>query len=221
MKKCNNCNVQVYESEKICPLCYTKLGESKDSEVLYPQYKNIISEKSPLKHLPLFITATVILICVYINLFTHRPGNVVWSLIVSAAVLFVFAMYNVIKIQDRYGAKIVYGYLCISLLLMAIDFSTGKHLWSTDFVFPFLTLATIVYLTALAVRSKRYFSEYFGFILVVLVISFASVIIYFLGFNNRAWGAFIANMACILIALGLYLFADKNLKTEIKKRFHQ
>ncbi len=221
MKKCNNCNVNVYNSEERCPLCYTYMGKKDENAVLYPEYNHIISEKSPLKHLPLFITATIIIICIYINIFTHVPGNIIWSFIVSASVIFTFAMYNIIRIQDRYGVKIMYFYLSVSALVFAIDISTGWLYWSSDFVFPFLTLFTIVYLTVLASRSKRYFSEYFGFILVVLAISLVSVLLYFLGLNNRAWGAFVANVACVLIALGLYLFADKNLKAEIKKRFHQ
>ncbi len=221
MKRCDSCNVSVYDSEPVCPLCYRDMGEVQKTSVEYPKYRDIISGKTPLRNLPLFIAATAIIVCIYINLFTYDSGDILWSLIVSAGVLYGLAMYYIIRTPNRYGARVLYGYLSLSALLVILDFSTGRHYWSTDFAFPFLTIAVILYLTVLALRSKRLFSEYFGYILVVTLLSFLSVFSYILGFYNYSWGAFVTVVACVIIALGLYLFADKALKAELKKRFHR
>ncbi len=221
MKKCENCGVKVFENENICPLCHRELeGETKNTIVEYPKYKDLISYKTPLKHLPLFIAVTAIITSIYINFFTHKQGDIIWSILVSGCVLYGFVMFNIVTMQRRYGRKILFTYIATSVVLIIIDFCSGMNLWSTDFVFPFLTIAVIGYLMVLALRSKRLFSEYFGFILAVTGISFTSVIFYFSGLNNRTWGAFVAVISCVLIAFGLYLFSDKTLKEEIRKRFY-
>ncbi len=223
MNKCPNCNVSVYENEKNCPLCHEQFENIKnDSVVKYPNYKNIVKKHSIIKNILLLITFSTILICIYINLFTHEEGNVIWSIIVSISALYAFLIFRtIITSSKRFGAKIVITYILSSCLLITIDLSSGQFLWSTNYVFPFLTLAVIIYLTILAVRSKRLFSEYFGYILSVTSISFILIPLYLVGLSNKAWSAFVVILSCVIIALALYLFTDKSLKQEIKKRFHR
>lgn len=221
MKKCKNCNVQVYDNEDLCPLCFNKLGDSFETAVEFPKYENLIEKKKILRNLPLFMALSTIIICVFIDIFTHKSGVVLWSAIVTASVLYVLEMYYVIRKHINFGEKILCSYSLLSLLLIIIDFLTGMLFWSTDYVFPFLTVATILYLTILAIRSKPLFSEYFGYIIAVTAISFSSVIMYLIGWNTNAWGPFVSIVSCSIIALGLYLFANKTLKEEINKRFHR
>ncbi len=221
VKKCDNCNVNVFESESSCPLCHKKLGLPESTIVEYPKYYNILKEKSPLRNLPLFISLLIILVCVFINLFTYSDGETIWSIIVSVSSVYSFVMYYVITKNMRLGRKIIYSYIATSVLSITIDFTSGMHFWATDYVFPFLTVATVLYLCALALRNKRMFSEYFGFIMTVTLVSFSSIIINFLGLNNTRWGPFVSILTSVIVALGLYLIADKKLKDEMKKRFHR
>lgn len=222
MNKCKNCNVYVYESERRCPLCRGVMEDFGETIVEYPKYKNIIREKSPLRNVPLFVASTTIIICGYINIFTHDSGEVIWSIIVAAAALFALAMFNVAKARTKYhGSKVVYSFLLISFLVVTIDFTLGMTFWSTNYVVPFLTIGTIIYLTILALGSKKYFSEYFGYILTVIAIDILLTVCDLLIFDNRTWGAFATLISSVIIAIGLYLFADKSLKNELKKRFHR
>ncbi len=188
---------------------------------MYPTYENLVRKNRAIKNLPLFITLSGSFICIFINFFTHKPGDVLWSLIVTASTAFGSIIYYVVTEYMRHGERILYSYASLSLLVIIINFLTDNHFWSTDYVFPFLTLATVLYLTVLAIRSKRMFSEYFGFILTVTLIGLSSVIFFFLGFNNSGWGGFISSLVSVILSLGLYLFAERNLKEEIKKRFHR
>ncbi len=221
MNRCDVCNVNVYESEKSCPLCGKAFDSTFDTEVLYPSYEKIKKDNFALKNIPLFISTVAIVICVYINIFTYDSGDVLWSLIVSGGIIFAYSLFRLIPTKKRrYGEKVVLTYVLISITSLAVDFSTGMAFWSTDFVFPFLTMSVILYLTILSIRNKNLFSEYFGYLLTVTAIGFVSIIIYLLGFYNYGWGAFVAIISSFCIALGLYLFADKPLKSEIKKRFY-
>ncbi len=222
MKKCKTCDVTIYESEKFCPLCHNKMGRTKASIIEYPRYEDVIEAASSLRNIPLFITITGILICTFINIFTHDKGEILWSILTGASILYSFFMFKLLKSPHRrFGAKLVCSYILSCILVTIIDFSTYMLFWSTDIVFPFFTLGVIVYLTVLAIQNKRSFSEYFGYILVVTALSFISVILYSIGFYHRAWGSFVAILSCIIIATGLYLFADSTLKAEVKKRFYR
>ncbi len=221
MNRCESCNVNIFESERQCPLCSCVMDKTNPSPVEYPPYHELAKKRSHLRNIPLFLSVSSALICAFINLFTHQKGDIIWSIIVCAAIMFCYLIYNIIGTPfKRYGAKVLYSYIFLSILVIVIDFTTGMLFWSTDFVFPFLSLAVTLYLTILCVRNKRTFSEYFGYILVIAIISFLPVLLFILGLNNYGWGAFVALLSCIIIAFGLYLFADKNLKNEIKKRFH-
>ncbi len=221
MKKCERCNVQVYDSESHCPLCRTYLGETTQTSVQYLAYENIIKEKTAMRNLPLFITLFVNIICLFINIFTHNTGDIFWSVIVVASMTYSLLMYYIIRNQMRYGKKVLYSYIYLSSLLVIIDIASGCLLWSTNYVFPFLTMFTALYITVLTIRNKRMFSEYFGFLLAVTAISFLSVILYLFRFNTSGWGAFIPTLTSVILSLGLYFFAEKNLKEEIKKHFHR
>lgn len=221
MNKCEKCGVNVYESEKRCPLCHSEMLNVNETNVQYPKYKDIIKEKSPLKSIPLFVSTAIIIISIYINIFTYGSGEVFWAFIVSASVLYLFAMFKLTRSTKKHGAKALLSYIFISLFLTVIDFTAGMLLWSVNYVLPFLTLAITVYLTALAVRSKTVFSEYFGYILVVIAIDIATTILDLLILKNPSWGTFMTVVSCLIIALVLYLFADKSLKNEVRKRFHR
>ncbi len=224
MNRCNNCKVRVYDSEKSCPLCHAKLdnADTGASTVEYPNYHDIKKYRSVLWNVPFFVAFTGSIICVYINLFSHREGQIIWSVIVVAALLISSAILSTIQsVHRRFGSKILWVHILVSTLLFIVDLSTGMRFWSTNYVFPFLNLAATIFLTVLAARSERLFSEYFGYILVVTLIGLVPIPIYLLGFSDSAWGMFVSVLFSAIIAVGLYLFADRPFKEEIKKRFHR
>ncbi len=224
MNRCNFCNVNVFESEKNCPLCHRDLdGTYKaDTAVKYPEYKVIVSQKSHLHKLPLFVSVVAAIICVYVNIFTHSEGGMLWSVIVVASLIFANSTYYTARsTAKRFGAKVLIYYLLLSALVVVIDFTAGGYFWSTNYVFPFLTLGTILYLTVLSIRSKHLFSEYFGYILVVMLIGIVPIIVFLLGFSTVMWGVYIAAVSCAIVLIGLILFFFKNLKQELNKRFHR
>ncbi len=225
MNRCNTCNVNLYNGEDRCPLCKCDIPNSDKvslNPAKYPLYYDILKNRSPLRNIPLFVSITAMLICIYINIFSHRDGRVFWSGIVVAALILANAEFWLVKTTTkRFGAKILLSYIFLSLLLFAIDFFAGMLFWSTNYVFPFLTLATTVYLTVLALRSKRLFSEYFGYIMAVIAMSLIPIPIFVVGFSTEVWGMFVSVITSIIISIGLFLFADETLKKEIAKRFHR
>ncbi len=221
MKKCESCNVFVYDSESNCPLCHKFLGEAKSTAVEYPSYNSIIKEQTALKNIPLFLVLFINIICIFINMVTYDKGEVIWSIIVFASTFYIYFMYKIVSENMRYGKKIVLSYISLSSFLIIIDLTSGKLFWSTDYAFPFITMATVLYLTSLSIRNKQMFTEYFGFLLTVTSISLLSIISFLLDLSNSSWGPFVSILSSIIITLGLYLFSEKTLKEELKKRFNR
>ncbi len=224
MNRCTNCNVNVYENHRHCPLCHQKFENTKDTVVKYPSYKDIIKNRTPLKNLPLFISASAGLICLFINLLI--VGSRFWSLIVIFSLLYInVTIWLVHSKKIHFGRKVIINYLLLSITLIVIDAVTGMRYWGTDYAFPFLSLATTLYLMYLSLRNRTMFVEYFGYILITMFISLipalVSLVFLILGFRHTPWGLFSVAISSVIITFGLYLFSDKMLKTELKKRFHK
>ncbi|MGL4485295.1 MAG: DUF6320 domain-containing protein, partial [Anaerovoracaceae bacterium] len=62
--------------------------------------------------------------------------------------------------------------------------------------------------------------EYFGYLMATALISLCPVILYLLKFSNQLWTSVLAGFTCIIIALGMIVFAPHSLKKELKKRLH-
>ncbi len=222
MNRCENCDVDLFDSEKKCPLCGEKFSGTGDSVIKYPEYKEIVSKRSPLWNVPMFVLFATTLICFYINFFTYDDGDVIWSAIVVAALLYINGVIGAVKSHtNRFASKVLINYVLLSVFVIVLDIILGMRFWSTNYVFPFLTILTTLFITVLALRSKSLFSEYFGYIITVTILSITPIPIYVFGLSNQPWGVFIAIMICAIIALGLYLFSHKTFKQEIKKRFHR
>lgn len=222
MKRCEKCEVFVYDSEAFCPLCNSYVGKTAPSVVEYPKYENLVSAKSILHSMLWFVAFATLVVCEYISIFTQAKGKTMWPMLVSASCLCCLAMLWLIRTRKKsYGAKVMYSYIFLSAFVVTIDFITDIVLGSTDYVFPLLTLAAIVYLTILSLRSRYLFSEYFGYIMSIITIGLLSIPVYIFVLDQYEWGAFLAILSSIIIALALYLFADKSLKAEVRKRFHR
>ncbi len=222
MNKCPNCDVNVYESEIKCPLCDYKFENNKRTNVQFPSYNYIIKNRSSLKNVPVFITFVVIVICCYINFFTYDTGDVLWSLIVAISCVLATAIIRLLHTKSlRFGSKVVMLYFSVSVFLFFIDMLTGPLFWATNYAIPLFTVVVTLYLTVLTVKSRQKFAEYFGNLLTVCIFSFTPILIYFSGYSNLTWGFLISGIFSCIIVLALYLFSDRSLKQELKKRFHR
>ncbi len=224
MKTCSICNISVYDSQEHCPLCFQKFDNSVKTVVSYPKYEEIIKKRTPLKNLPLFLSVSASIICLLINLLT--VGHTFWALIVIVSLLYLNSVWFLVHSKKlHYGKKVIINYILLSFTLVVIDFSSSMKFWSTDYVFPFLSLLVTIYLMVLSLRNRTMFVEYFGYILITMLISGVPAVISFIflisGFPYAPWALFAVAISSIIITFGLYLFADKMLKEELKKKFHR
>lgn len=219
MKKCNNCNVEVYENHSKCPLCLCDVGDAKSSSVEYPIYKQYNTAKVVFfKKLFAFITIVSIVICVYINMFTTIG---LWSLTVIGSLMFVWCVLESLLSKSKsHGQKVLSIYLMYCVLLSTIDFVHGSHQWSTTYAIPLTTSLVAIYLGIRLLISKKGYVDFLGSILILTSLSMIPIIIYIIGLSSKIWSSGLGLLTCILVLIGIYVKTENKFTEEFKKKFH-
>lgn len=224
MTRCQKCNVTVDNQHHYCPLCDSPLQNEGKSLTEYPTYdykknriKNFVVEK-----LFLFLTFATIVTTVTINVFTFSLKPSLWSLVVTASLLYGWVtVKNTFITKTHAGKKILFQFIALSIFLFSIDFFSGKFVkWSTNFVIPFLAIAATLITTIIAITKKSHWNDYMGYLLATFLISLFPIILYTVRLSNVLWPSVTTILYSLLTILGLVIFSDKMFKDEIHKRFH-
>lgn len=226
--KCKNCSVNVVSRNSKCPLCGALLADNKDLSIplcdneLYPEYPAIKQSKMEMARKALFfITVAISTIAVFVNLFSLTIQSTFWSFIVVSCLFYVFISFKTVSSKKFHtGAKMLIQLLLLSALAVIIDVFSGFTMWSTTYVIPFLSTASSFVITIIAVSKKALYKEYLGYILTSLLISILPAVLCIFSLSIRAWVGYSALLFSLIMLFGLYIFADKDFKRELKKRFH-
>lgn len=217
MKRCKNCKISVYPQHERCPLCGLPVGTAEDSPTCYPVTVYEVKRQLGLKTFKLFCIVTSV-VCVFINIF---ESQYLWSPIVCAvaAALWVTISSLVSKTISR-SAKLLNIFLVFAGAAFVIDLSVGFSKWSTTFVIPFATIGLTAILTVFAIRNRKRYQEYLGYLVAMFFISLCPIFVFLLSLSLYAWTAFAAAIYSVLTVVGFWIFADKGFRNEMKKRFH-
>ena len=224
--KCINCSVTVISRHNRCPLCGALVnpGEtdhSHDNEFYpeYPEYKESKLDKA--KRAGFFITIAFSAIAVFVNLFSLTIHESFWSFIVVSCLFYAFISLKTVSSKKIHtGAKFLFQLIMLSFLAVIIDVFSGFTMWSTTYVIPSLSTASSFVITVFAASKKALYKEYLGYILTSLLISIVPAVLCIFSLSERAWVGYAALLFSLIMLFGLYIFADKDFKRELKKRFH-
>ncbi len=222
MKHCEECKVFIANDAQHCPLCGGVLGEADGAPCAntYPVIAEDFYRYNFLFRLAVFASLVTVAVCLLIDFLT-ADGRMGWSIIVLSGVAYlwvtvVYSLRSMSNFAFRYGAQIV----SVSLVLYVIDIFTGSNNWALNYAIPFfLILATLAVTLQLIIR-RMVRTEYLLCQLVIGLFGLAPLLFMPLGFVDVAWPS-IASGAYSLITLGgTFLFADRSVGHELKKRFH-
>ncbi|HEX3038056.1 MAG TPA: DUF6320 domain-containing protein [Oscillospiraceae bacterium] len=222
MTRCKHCNVIVDSQHPQCPLCSRVLENSGQSITQYPNYKKVYYQMNnfSVTKIFLFLTISVIVILLTINLLTIQHYACLWSLIPITCLLYVWITYRkVILSNSHLGSKILIEFFSLSVLLLVIDICSGFSKWSTTYIIPFLSIALTLLLSIFAAR-KSHWQEYMGYLLATFFISLSSFILFIFHLSSVVWTSVTAIVYTLLTVIGLIIFSDRKFKEEMKRRFH-
>jgi hypothetical protein len=212
--------VSVYPQHEKCPLCAAPLGGGEGSETRYPA---VLPEGK--KHIwaKTFLLLGIVgsILCVFINIFEPEHSKYIWSLIVCAGTAAAWVITaSLLSETISPGAKLLNIFFAAVGATLAVDFAAGFTQWSTTYVIPFTAIGLTALLTLLAIRDRKRYQEYRGYLLAMFFISLCPIFVFLLSLSLFAWTACAAALYSVFTAIGFWILAEKGFRTEMKKRFH-
>jgi hypothetical protein len=222
MNKCDYCHVTVDDSLKRCPLCFKTLNKKALGEnSLYPTYDHDIIKKkrSLIFKLSLFASVAGIGVCTVVNLLAW-PGYF-WTTYVIVAIIYTWLLVkNTLMSKKHGGIKLLIQLVVVAAMLYIIDFLFGKTNWSVNIVIPFMLLSAITLILIMVLVKRMLWSDYIGYAIVIIFSGFAPLILYAIGVATLLWPSIMVAAYAGIVFLWMWLFRDKQFKSEFTRRFH-
>ena len=112
------------------------------------------------------------------------------------------------------------GLLAVMAVLITIDAVTGWRAWSVSYFAPFVTAASSLVMSVIFYIKRTKWREYMLFQLIIAANGFIPVILFLCGLTRIIWPAAAGALYSLITFTGMLIFADKQLKNELTKRFH-
>lgn len=222
MKWCNQCHLEIAESEQLCPLCKTvpeSDGKGEDTLPLYPQIPFDVQKYHLFIRLFIFISIVTGAVLLIVNL-THYHGFF-WSGIVLAAILYaIITLVYSIQRNANPAAKIMVQTLAAELLAVWIDYLTGYEGWSVNYVVPGILLVAECAMLVLQIVNFMNWQSYILFQIEYVVLSIIPVGLYFFQIVTEPLMTFLTLGCSVMIFAGTMIFGDRKAKNELIRRFH-
>ena len=196
-----------------------------DSEIIdgefssdYPYIKNRLS-RSMLIRLISYIAASLSIICLLIDHLV--PTGSPWAFISVAAIAYAWvSLVNILRYTPNPASIVLCQLLGIGALVFFIDYLTGFHLWSVNYVIPFLIIAAALAVTLMIVISPTRYRSNTIYQPVIALFGIFSVLLWAFGWSAVEWPAVAASGVSLLCFSAMLVFSSRRTRHELKKRFH-
>ena len=217
MKYCNTCQVQVSTPSTLCPLCAAPLVKGEQDETLAYPLTQPKKGYNFIKRLLLFLSGMALLGSIAINL-VFTPGFWWWPL---AATVMVYAWAVVLHAMRRGGngaGKILMQVVCLSALVVLIDVETGYRGWSTTVMLPAIFCGGIISVVVLILVNRTSWAGYVMYQVILALFGFVPLVLFFTGYATNFLAALGPALLAAASLLMLFLFSDKSIKNEFRRR---
>ncbi|MCI8388659.1 MAG: hypothetical protein HFE63_09365 [Clostridiales bacterium] len=219
MRICPNCKVSIENDLDYCPLCDMETDKvSDDFELDYPYIKTRFSRRLFAK----IVTFLAVVFAAVSFLINHLvPTDNPWAFITAAAIAYIWLnLMNLISNARNPGSITLWQLLTVSGLTFVIDYLTGWHKWSVNYVIPALIMAAAVAIVlCIAIRPVKY-RAYTLYQLVIAVLGVLAVLLWIFGYSDVEWPVVAAAATSLLCFAAMVVFANRYTRNELKKRFH-
>lgn len=219
MSRCRQCNIEILDETDRCPLCGSVLEHTVDMENMYPDVKVRARRMMLLSRIYLFVAIVAEAVLVAVNY--YGDFETAWSLVTG---LILFYGYLVVRFailgKTGYIEKTIVLTMIAILCLIAIDFVSGYKGWSVRYVFPAAIIAVDAVILILMIFNRRNWQSYIMWQLFMILCSFVTIILYWVGVIYVPYLALIALGTSVFLFLGTLIIGDRRARVELKRRFH-
>lgn len=224
MKTCNSCHVLVQNKKDFCPLCGTPLDPAQTPAYPlpsnhYPDLSRALAKYNFVVRILLLITLLGSGVSLLVNLLVS-PGFL-WSLIVIAASTYCWLVVPpLLRRGVNYAAQTVLQVFGTSLLMIVLDSIIGFRGWSISYVIPGLLMAGILSIGLMAIFNRTFWSQYVLYQVLMGVFGFIPLLLYLLGLPSNLLMVIFTGALAMASLLITFIFSDRTVKNEFKRRFH-
>ncbi len=237
MKHCADCRIYAADDEKDCPLCRGVLEDAGSEGDFLPHDSGAASdtsrppfepEKRRDRRLAAAFSKTAVLLMITSAVINAMiPGEVRWSVIFSAAVLYIWLLGMLtLRRTIHPGLKLTAHAVAIPLLLIAVNaFASGEGpfrnvTWAVSWAAPVILIGFILTIDILIFRRRQNLRNYLLYQLSLCVIGFVPLILVLCGAAKPAEPGIAAAACSFLSILALILSAPRIVIAELGRKFH-
>ncbi|MCR5624957.1 MAG: hypothetical protein K6G11_06885 [Lachnospiraceae bacterium] len=230
MNKCENCNIYIYDNTEICPLCHSVVSDLNDEESkritdIYGKpapYPDIMEKTRKINFvmkllLLLFILGEVA--AIIINLKTNP--KFLWCILSFVGLTYIYStMKYWLEHDSGFSSKVGLQIFLSIIIIYCINLYTGKPYWSLEWAIPGMVILgdISVFIFILIYRESWY--SYILLLLMMVLCSIGLWVFFFMGYIGNIILLIICSSLSCLFLLVLAIFKDKEVKRELKRRFH-
>lgn len=230
MNKCQHCNIFVYDNIDVCPMCHRVLDEMEEDELQarmqqfgqgapYPDIRKRTKSLHFVMRLILFLFILAEISLVVVNYYV--TPHIWWSGISGVAMAYIyFSMVYWIRHDAGYSAKIGSQLILTMLLLFGIDYFTGMLGWSLEWAIPGVILFGDAIVFFLMMLNRHHWYSYTVLLLVIAICAGTIIGLYCWGKISNIVLPVICAVVTGVYLLATIIFGDRELKRELKRRFH-
>lgn len=186
--------------------------------MLYPKILNIKKSNLAIK-IVIIISIAVALISLIVDFAVGLKFH--WSFLVLLGIIYTWitTMYSIRK-NVNIASHVMIQMICLSILLVLIDYVVGYKGWSINWAIPIgFSVANITMLVLTIVNHKRYF-KYAIYQIIIFLLSFIPLILYILKISTRILPVIILSSITIVTSIVVISLCGKDIKEEIQRIFH-
>lgn len=219
MSKCVRCQVTILDETDKCPLCRHVIKQEGEVWNTYPDAIRVTRRYRFLENLVLFLSLVAAAVMASVN-YAERP-DILWSPVVILILLYGNAVLRLAVIgKSGYMFKALSLTFLGIVLLLCIDWLTGYHGWSLDFVLPGGILLIDLGIFVLMWVNHRNWQSYMMAQILMILLSLIPLLLLRLGVIRFALLSQIAAGVSVFLFLGTLILGDARARTELKRRFH-
>lgn len=221
MKTCEKCGVYVAADRRFCPLCQRELsGEAQPGqEEIFPYLPTYYRQYNLFFRILVFLSFAAGAVSLLINFLI--PTKIWWSLIEIAGIACMWViLITAVKKRHNITKGVLYQAVVISVAVGAIDYLTGFHHWSVNYVIPTLLLFTMLAIVILARVLHSRPEDYLIYLIVNGVLGLVPLVFLLTGWATVRWPSLCCITVSFLSLVGIFVFSKMDPKAELKKRLH-
>lgn len=219
MKYCNSCKVYYDNDLNNCVVCKTQLTLLDDNfNNNYPTYKRKYNVKSFIYKLILFLNILSILSTIFIDYLIN--AKLTFSLVVSLSnIYFILFLKIILNFKSLLNNLLNLSIINI-VYLIALGLLLNNYYWAIDFVLPFLLMLNSLTIFTISLFNYKKRDKYINLIFIGLIFNILIIFVNIFNLSNIKWAINTSFIFGLSLFIFLLIFMPKDMKEELKRRFH-